>query len=64
MVLRRALAEAFRSRRLLAQRLDERHLDQVAWLAADPRVMRWLGGRALEGGVEDVAARAGPCALV
>ena len=38
----RALAPAFRTQRLLAQRLDERHLDQMARFNADPEIMQWL----------------------
>lgn len=49
----RGLTEAFRTRRLLAQRLDARHLDQVVRLRADPEVMQWLGGVA---DPEDTAA--------
>lgn len=40
----RALAPAFRTRRLLAQRLNERHLDQLVRFNADPEVRQWLGG--------------------
>jgi len=44
MVMIRALAPAFRTKRLLAQRLNKRHLDQLVRFNADPEVMQWLGG--------------------
>lgn len=44
MPMQRALSEAFRTRRLLAVRLDDRHLDQCARLDADPEVKQWLSG--------------------
>ena len=40
----RALAPAFRTKRLLAQRVNERHLDQLVRFNADPEVRQWLGG--------------------
>jgi ribosomal-protein-alanine N-acetyltransferase len=40
----RAAPAAFRTHRLLAQRLDERHLDDLARLYAEPAVTDWLGG--------------------
>ena len=40
----RALPPAFRTERLLAQRLDERHLDDLARLYAEPAVTEWFGG--------------------
>jgi len=44
MVMIRALAPAFRTKRLLAQRVNERHLDQLVRFDADPEVRQWLGG--------------------
>jgi [ribosomal protein S5]-alanine N-acetyltransferase len=41
---RRTLPEAFCTERLLAERLDERHLDLLVSFNADPEVMDWLGG--------------------
>jgi RimJ/RimL family protein N-acetyltransferase len=40
----RALPAAFHTPRLLAQRLDERHLDDVARLYTERAVTDWLGG--------------------
>ena len=40
----RALPPAFRTPHLLAQRVDERHLDDLARLYAEPAVTDWLGG--------------------
>ena len=40
----RALPAAFRTERLLAQRLDLRHLEDVARLYSNPAVTDWLGG--------------------
>lgn len=40
----RALPPAFRTSRLLAQRLDERHLEDLARLYSEPAVTDWLGG--------------------
>jgi RimJ/RimL family protein N-acetyltransferase len=42
----RALPPAFRTARLIAQRLDERHLDDLERLYAEPAVTDWLGGGA------------------
>ena len=40
----RALPPAFRTERLIAQRLDERHLDDLVRLYTEPAVTDWLGG--------------------
>jgi RimJ/RimL family protein N-acetyltransferase len=40
----RALPPAFRIERLLAQRVEERHLDDLTRLYAEPAVADWLGG--------------------
>lgn len=42
----RALPPAFRTARLLAQRLDARHLDDLERLYAEPAVTDWFGGGA------------------
>jgi RimJ/RimL family protein N-acetyltransferase len=40
----RALPAVFRTERLIAQRLDERHLDDLERLYSEPAVTDWLGG--------------------
>ncbi len=42
----RALPPAFRTPRLVAQRLDERHLEDLVRLYAEPAVTEWFGGGA------------------
>jgi [ribosomal protein S5]-alanine N-acetyltransferase len=44
LVPQRTLPETFRTERLLAERLDKRHLDQLVTFNADSEVMDWLGG--------------------
>ena len=57
----RALPAAFRTERLLAQRLDERHLDDLGRLYAEPAVTDWFGGgRTLDEVREWLETRAEP----
>jgi RimJ/RimL family protein N-acetyltransferase len=57
----RALPAAFRTERLLAQRLGEPHLDDLARLYAEPAVTDWLGGGRTRDDVREwLATRAEP----
>jgi RimJ/RimL family protein N-acetyltransferase len=57
----RALPPAFHTERLLAQRLDERHLEDVVRLYAEPAITEWFGGGATRDEViEWLAAKVEP----
>jgi RimJ/RimL family protein N-acetyltransferase len=49
----RALPPVFRTARLLAQRLEARHLGDLERLYAEPAVTDWLGGGRTRGEVEE-----------
>jgi len=49
----RALPEVFRTARLLAQRVEERHLADLARLHADPAVAEWIGDPATSDGLSE-----------
>ncbi len=49
----RALPEVFRTARLLAQRVEERHLADLERLHADPAVAEWIGGPATSDGLSE-----------
>ncbi|MBN2205488.1 MAG: GNAT family N-acetyltransferase [Thermoleophilia bacterium] len=49
----RALPEVFRTARLLAQRVEERHLADLERLHADPAVAEWIGDPATSDGVSE-----------
>lgn len=56
-----ALPPAFRTERLLAQRLDERHLEDLARLYAEPAVTEWFGGGRTRDEVREwIESTAGP----
>jgi RimJ/RimL family protein N-acetyltransferase len=49
----RALPEVFRTARLLAQRVEERHLADLERLHADPAVTEWIGDPATSDGLSE-----------
>jgi len=49
----RALPEVFRTARLLAQRVDERHLADLERLHRDPAVAEWIGDPATSDGLSE-----------
>ncbi len=49
----RALPEVFRTARLLAQRVEERHLADLERLHADPAVAEWIGDPATSDGLSE-----------
>ena len=49
----RALPEVFRTARLLAQRVEERHLADLERLHADPAVAEWIGDPATTDGLSE-----------